>query len=78
MPPLCYQCDGEGFTPVVNGHGGGNCPRCGGSGKERNPTCHGCGAPAVNVPPTGNVDRDTGYVDHVSLCREYPDCMKEG
>jgi DnaJ-class molecular chaperone len=28
----CYQCDGDGYSsdPL-----GGNCPRCGGSGKER-------------------------------------------
>lgn len=38
---LCHQCDGEGFAPMVNGHGGGNCPRCGGGGKER--PCVECG-----------------------------------
>jgi hypothetical protein len=25
----CFRCDGDGFGPM-----GGNCPRCGGSGKE--------------------------------------------
>lgn len=28
----CYQCDGDGYAP-----GGGNCPRCGGGGKEPTP-----------------------------------------
>jgi len=28
----CYQCDGDGYDSLPNY---GNCPRCGGSGKER-------------------------------------------
>ncbi len=29
MRQTCYRCDGDGF-----GNHGGNCPRCGGGGKE--------------------------------------------
>lgn len=31
MAEACYQCDGDGFGPNY----AGNCPRCGGGGKER-------------------------------------------
>jgi hypothetical protein len=40
MAEACYQCDGDGFGPNCVG----NCPRCGGGGKERpvqhHPHCH--------------------------------------